>query len=263
MSADIFCRYAEYYNLLYKDKDYPGEALYIHSLIRKQYPNARSVLNLGCGTGKHDIELAKLGYEVTGVDFSEEMLSAANALRAADNSVSSALNFLKGDIRTVRLNRSFDVVISLFHVMSYQVTNDDLQAAIVAAKEHLAPDGIFIFDCWYGPAVLSDPPVVRVKRFENDQIRFVRIAEPTMHPNENRVDVHYQVIITHKETGRVEELLETHRMRYLFAPEVELFLREAGLNIMAVSEWMTGNMPDLSTWGVCFVVNKCSASGSA
>jgi SAM-dependent methyltransferase len=256
MNNPIFGNYARYYNLLYRDKDYAAEARYIHGLIEKFCPDAKPVLNLGCGTGNHDFELAKFGYEITGVDMSEDMLAAANSGLSSPTSQSSSgsCSFLLGDIRSIRLNKTFDVVISLFHVMSYQITNDDLQAAITTAKVHLSHGGFFIFDCWYGPAVISNPPVVRVKRFEDEVINVLRIAEPVMHPNDNVVDVNYQVMITDKCTGKVEQLMETHQMRYLFIPELAMFLRDAGLSIISVSEWMTGNIPDRSTWGVCFVV---------
>lgn len=254
MKNPVFGNYARYYNLLYQDKDYATESNYIHELIQRHCQGAVTVLNLGCGTGNHDFELAGFGYEVTGIDMSEEMLAAADARRTADNATFPLPSFHKGDIRTVRLDKSFDVVLSLFHVMSYQTTNVDIQAAIATVREHLVPGGIFIFDCWYGPAVLSDPPVVRVKRLEDEVVRVVRIAEPVMHPNDNVVDVNYQVMITDKSTGTVEQLMETHRMRYLFTPELELLLRGAGFSIVTVSEWMTGSIPDCTTWGVCFVV---------
>lgn len=254
MNSQVFGNYARYYNLLYKDKDYKAEALYIHKLIQKYCPGAKSVLNLGCGTGNHDFELAKFGYEITGVDMSSEMLAAANARCAATNSAIALPCFKQGDIRTLQLNRTFDVVVSLFHVMSYQTTNDDLKAAFATVREHLSSGGFFIFDCWYGPAVLSDPPVVRVKRLEDELIECLRIAEPVMHPNNNIVDVNYQVMITDKLTGRREQSLETHSMRYLFTPEVDLFLREVDMSMVSASEWLTGNSPDLSTWGVCFIV---------
>jgi hypothetical protein len=57
---------------------------------------------------------------------------------------------------------------TIFHVFSYQTTNGDLVAALTTAKEHLNPDGILIFDCWYGPAVLSNKPTIRVKTIEDD-----------------------------------------------------------------------------------------------
>ncbi len=257
MNTPVFGNYARYYNLLYKDKDYAAEARYIHELIQQHCPGAKTILNLGCGTGNHDFELAKLDYEITGIDMSEEMLSAANARLASINSTMPNVSFQKGDVRTVRLGKNFDVVISLFHVMSYQTTNDDLLAAIVTAKEHLSDGGLLIFDCWYGPAVLSDPPVVRVKRLEDDFIQVVRIAEPAMHLNENVVDVNYQVIITDKLSGKVEQLLETHRMRYLFLPELRMMLQAEGLSLVKSVEWITSKELSSCSWGACIIASCC------
>lgn len=250
----VFGAYSRYYNLLYKDKDYPGETEYVHSLIRKHHPGAKSILDLGCGTGRHDLLLAGMGYEVTGVDQSEEMLTVANSQLGPLNPQSSTLNFTRGDIRAVRLDKTFDVVISLFHVMSYQVTNADLREAFATARVHLKPGGIFIFDCWYGPAVLTDRPKVRVKRLEDEAIAVTRIAEPVMQPDGNLVEVNYQVFIRDKANGGVEEVRETHRMRYLFLPEIELCSVESGLDLMECAEWMTGKQPGFDTWGVCLVV---------
>lgn len=250
----VFGAYSRYYNLLYKDKDYAGEAEYVHNLIRMHKPGAASILNLGCGTGRHDLLLAQMGYEVTGIDQSEDMLAVANSQLSTLNFQPSLLTFTQGDIRSFRLNRTFDVVTALFHVMSYQAANDDLQAALATARAHLKPGGIFIFDCWYGPAVLSDRPEVRIKRLEDEAIFVTRIAEPVMHPNDNVVDVNYQVIIRDKVSGEAEDIRETHRMRYLFRPEIEHFLGEAGLRISESAEWITGRQPGFDTWGVCFVV---------
>lgn len=256
MSGDVFREYAAYYNLLYRDKDYAAEAAYVHDLIQQHCSGARTILNLGCGTGNHDYELAKLGYQVTGVDLSEEML--ATALARLDSIPLGYLSpcFAQGDIRSMRLDQTFDAVISLFHVMSYQTSNDDLRAAFATAGAHLAPSGCFLFDCWYGPGVLKDPPAVRVKRLEDERIEFVRIAEPVMHPNENLVDVKYQAIVTDKATGRVGTLSEVHRMRYLFTPEIELFLQGEGLRTKVCHEWMSEKSPDFTSWNACFMVTR-------
>ncbi|SPQ00562.1 Methyltransferase type 12 [Candidatus Sulfobium mesophilum] len=250
----VFGLYSRYYDLLYRDKDYAGEAEHVHSLIQRHFPGAKTVLDLGCGTGGHDLTLAARGYSMTGIDMSEEMLAVANSQLSSLDPQQSTLDFFQGDIRTVRLGKTFDVVISLFHVVSYQTTNKDLTDAFVTARAHLAHGGIFIFDCWYGPAVLTDRPAVRVKRLEDDQLIVTRIAEPVMHPNDNVVDVNYHVFVRYKASGEVQELKETHRMRYLFLPEVELLLRETGMSIISASEWMTGREPGFDTWGVCFVV---------
>lgn len=257
----VFKSYSRYYNLLYQDKNYAGEAAYINSLIARHLPGAARILDLGCGTGRHCFLLAEMGYEVTGVDMSAEMLAVANA-RLASQSVQPAppdphpplVSFHRGDIRTVRLGRTFDLVVSLFHVMSYQTTNDDLAAAFATARSHLKPGGVFIFDCWYGPAVLTDRPVVRVKRLEDADIAVTRIVEPVMHPEKNLVELNYQIMARDKKSGAVEEVQETHRMRYLFRPEIELLTQRSGMSIIESSEWITGREPGFDTWGVCYVV---------
>lgn len=246
----IFDLYARYYDLLYRDKDYTGEAEYIHSLIQKHRPGAKKILELGSGTGKHACLLAAKGYEIHGVERSEEMLARAQAL-AKDN---PRVEFTQGDIRDVRIpGKRFDVVISLFHVFSYQTSNADLEAAFATAREHLADDGVLIFDTWYGPAVLTDRPAVRVKRIEDETIQVTRLAEPALYPATNTVDVNYQVFIREKGKETVHETRETHRMRYLFTPEVEYFMQKTGFEMARSEEWMTGREPSFETWGVCFV----------
>lgn len=185
----VFGAYSRYYNLLYKDKDYLGEVQYVHNLIQKYKPGANNILDLGCGTGRHAFILSQQGYSVTGVDISEEMILHAKDYQSQPvfKEHSSKLEFIQGDIRTIRLNKTFDVVLSLFHVISYQISNDDIRAVVSTAKKHLTGGGVFIFDCWYGPAVLTDRPVIRVKRLEDEVISVVRIAEPEMHPNDNLV----------------------------------------------------------------------------
>ena len=258
----VFGNYSRYYNLLYKDKDYAGETEYVRTIIQRHSPDARAILDLGCGTGRHDFLLAEMGYEVTGVDISQEMLAVANAQRSALYAPESIIphpplvSFHHGDIRTVRLNRTFDVVVSLFHVMSYQTENNDVAAAIATAKAHLKPGGVFIFDCWYGPAVLTDRPVVRVKRLEDAETQLTRIVEPVLYPDRNLVELNYHIIAREKESGTVEELKEKHLMRYLFMPEIELFAQQSGMSIIKASEWMTEKEPGFDTFGVCFVATN-------
>lgn len=250
---NVFGNYAHYYDLLYRDKDYAGEVQFVHKLLQNYAPSTKSILELGCGTGSHAVLLAKQGYQVHGVDLSADMLKrASDRLSHLPTELASRLEFSQGDIRNIRINKQFDAVISLFHVISYQTTNEDLQAALATAKIHLKPSGIFIFDCWYGPAVLSDRPSVRVKRLEDEQISVIRIAESLMYPNENLVDVNYQVFIKQKNTGIVEEIQETHKMRYLFKPELNLLFFQSGFKYIENREWMTNRESGFDTWSVYF-----------
>ncbi len=250
----VFGNYARYYNLLYRDKDYAREAQFIHELLQIHAPNTRSILELGCGTGTHALLLAKKGYEVHGVDLSHEMLQqASDRFSGLPQELASRLAFSHGDIRTLRLERQFDAIISLFHVMSYQITNEDLDAAFATAKAHLKPGGVLIFDCWYGPAVLSDRPTVRIKRLEDEEISITRISEPVMYPNQNLVDVNFQVFIKAKNSGVVEEIQETHRLRYLFKPEIDWLLADFQFEPIECRQWMTNHEPGFNTWDVYFV----------
>jgi SAM-dependent methyltransferase len=257
----VFSRYARYYDLLYRDKDYASEARFVHSLIRRFAPGASSLLELGCGTGVHAQHLAALGYELHGVDSSPGMLDQAKArLAGRDAEETSRLSFSLGDIREIRLDRSFDAVISLFHAMSYQVANEDLRAACSTARIHLSPGGIFLFDCWYGPAVLTEKPSARIKRLEDESISVTRFAEPAMRSSRNVVDVHYRIFIREKATGKVEEIEETHRMRYLFKPEVENLLSGCGFSLIECGEWMTGKEIGSGTWNVYFAAKARESS---
>lgn len=245
---NVFGDYSKYYNLLYKNKDYAREVSYVLNLIERYNPDSKTILDLGCGTGRHDELFAKRGYSVCGVDISEKMLEEANKLAEKGK-----LSFFKGDIRNLKLNQQFDVVISLFHVISYQTTNEDIRNTFETALKHLKNGGIFIFDCWYGPAVLSERPTVRVKRLEDENIKLLRVAEPVMYPNKNLVDVNYQIIIEDKQNGSYEKLNEIHKMRYLFKPEIESFLESAGFTLERYEEWLSGNEPGFDTWGVTFI----------
>ena len=251
----IFSNYARYYDLMYQDKDYVGEAQFIQRLIQTYAPATTTILELGCGTGNHAMLLAKEGYQVHGVDLSQEMLGYANERRdRLSPALATKLQFSQGDLRQVRLDRKFDVVLSLFHVISYQTNNEDLLAAFETAKAHLVPGGILIFDVWYGPAVLSDPPTVRIKRLEDRSIQVTRIAEPVMEPNKNLVDVNYHIFIKDLISSKIDEVKEVHTMRYLFRPELELVLDRLQMQIVESREWLTDRQPGLNTWGVYFIV---------
>ena len=73
----VFDAYAEYYDILYRDKDYSAESDYVSYLLKTSCPQARNILELGSGTGLHAIELAQRGYAIHGIDYSESMVALA------------------------------------------------------------------------------------------------------------------------------------------------------------------------------------------
>ncbi len=250
--SNVFNAYSRYYDLIYKDKDYQKESRYVHDLLVKHHVTGCNILELGAGTGRHAQELTILGHSVIGVDISQEMLSKAQS-SCAGNPLTS---FKAGDVRTIRLNQQFGAVISLFHVFSYQTTNDDIAAFLRTAASHLKSGGLLLFDFWYGPAVLTMKPEVRITRATDAGTSLTRIAEPKLHPNRNTVDVYFDVFVRETDSDLIHEIKECHSMRFFFLPELQLFLEAAGFSILNTQEWLTGQKPGVDTWGVVLVAKR-------
>lgn len=252
----VFNAYAEYYDLLYKNKEYAVEAEYVATLLKRHRNGVVRILELGCGTGAHAELLARIGFEVHGVDFSREMLAKAEARKASlPPEVAARLTFSHGDARSVRTGGTYDAVISLFHVMSYQTTNTDIKSTFETAATHLAKGGIFLFDFWYGPAVLLQKPEVRVKRLIDAKIVVTRIAEPVMHLNDNVVVVNYAMFIEDKASKAVHLVSESHRMRYLFLPEL-VELSAPKFKELASHAWLSDADPCRDSWAVVQVLER-------
>lgn len=194
---EVFGDYAYYYNSFYRDKDYKQEAETVHKILTKYGSNVHELINFGCGTGRHDIELTKLGYHCQGIDISPVMVDIAkkNSLQKDMD-----IDFSVHDIRSFKADSPKDAVISLFHVLCYQLGNTDIINAFESARASLKKGGLFLFEVWYGPGVLSDKPVVRVKEVEDEKNKLIRIARPIMHDKENIVDICYEVLVINKET---------------------------------------------------------------
>lgn len=254
MDKKVFETYSQYYDLLYKDKDYTTETNYIISLIKEYNVNTNHILELGCGTGMHASILAEKGYYVEGIDLSQTMLDMAIERKNKSSiAVSERLSFSKGDIRNYESLQKFDTIISLFHVISYMTKNEDLNQAFNTVAKHLKPDGIFIFDCWHGPGVIQDKPVERTKHFENEKIQITRMAKPILYPEKNCVDVNFDISIFNKHTNTIEKLDEIHSMRYLFMEELNSVANNYDLEIIHAEEWLTKKSLTEQSWNACYV----------
>ena len=248
----VFDAYARYYNLLYRDKSYSSEAEYVARHLRRHGPEAKHILELGCGTGGHAEHFARMGYFVEGIDLSEKMLERAELRKSRlPKDVAARMSFQQGDVRKFRAGKTYDAVVSLFHVMSYQLTDADQAAMLDTAAAHLPPEGAFIFDFWFGPAVLAQRPEMRVKRLEDKEIKVTRLAEPVLHSEDNIVDVNYTVFVEVKSTSEIHCVEEQHRMRYLFVPEIAELMRRGNWRALKTFAWMGDQEPDADHWAGC------------
>lgn len=245
-----FKTYSNYYDLLYKDKNYKLESEYVVRKIQSFFPAAKSILELGSGSGSHAKFLCENGFEVTGIERSEAMVSESL------NKNIQGFNPIVGNIETTILSKRFDVVISLFHVVSYLTSNDLLMQCFNNTYTHLNANGIFIFDVWYSPAVYFQKPETRIKRLENSDIEVVRIAESEMITSQNVVNVNFEVLIKNKKNLQIQTLNEIHPMRHFSIPEIELLAKVSGFELLMTEEFLSGKAPSESTWGVCFIVRK-------
>tara|TARA_B100001057_G_scaffold501036_1_gene619886 strand:+ start:1576 stop:2343 length:768 start_codon:yes stop_codon:yes gene_type:complete len=252
-----FNKYSKYYDLFYEDKDYKKEAEFLIELANNFNVNTNNILDLGCGTGLHATEFAKKGFNVLGIDLSKEMVNKANEIRLSkDKDVQSKLKYMCGDIRNFQLDEKFDVIFSLFHVVSYINNNNDLLGALDSIKSHLNEGGIFIFDFWYGPAVLWQRPSNRSKEIIKDNLTIKRANTSEINFNESVVDVNYDIEIKDENGNILDKLNELHQMRYLFLNELDLAARLSGMSLVDSGEWLTKNKPSNETWAAyCILQN--------
>jgi SAM-dependent methyltransferase len=234
--------YAQRYDQLYLSKDYAGECAMLERIFQ-QHGNIQTVLDLGCGTGNHAIPLAQKGYTLTGVDASAEMLREAESKAAGMD-----IQWVRGDLAEVDLKGSFDAAICMFAVLGYFNTNDQVMAALKNIRRHLRKGGLLVFDCWYGPAVLTIRPSDRVKVIPSHGGQVIRMVQSCLDSRRHLCEVRYH--LWHLEGERlVAETEELHLVRYFFPLELELMLSQSGFSLSSLTAFPSIDTPvDEATW---------------
>lgn len=226
--------YADQYDQLYAEKNYTSECDLIGEAFRSHSANVpKTVLDVGCGTGGHSIELASRGYAVTGVDLSQAMLNRAVGKATGLPDIGRPV-FLQGDARNFNTGRSYDAAIMMFAVVGYLTTNDDVLAGLRNIRRQLKSGAPFVCDFWYGPSVLSVRPTDRARVLPTPGGRVIRAASTTLDISSHTADVTFK--LWSLEGDRlIGETNETHRMRYFFPQEFALFLTSAGFQLKSLT----------------------------
>lgn len=244
MTEPFGSSYAGTYDLLYQDKDYVAECDLLEKLFEGR--DIKSVVDLGCGTGGHAVVLSSRGYEVIGIDRSSAMLDEARE-KARRNGVS--VEFRQGDVRSFQLDSPVDATLAMFAVLGYQLANDDVLSTLKSVRSILRPDGLFVFDVWYGPAVLAEGPTERVRVIENGNGSVIRASAGVLDISQHRCDVTMRVWTWNMEG--LAETMEEHAVRYFFPMELRLLLEGCGFELERLGAFPDFDRdPDLSTWNV-------------
>jgi|SRR3989344_1375 len=136
----LYKEFAQYYDLIYKDKKYDVETKFINEIAKKNKVKGKKFLDVACGTGSHDKVLVKNGYDVFGIDKNNGMLKIAR------KKVPQA-KYQQGDMRNFSLNKKFDIVTCLFTSLNYNLSKAELLKTVKNFKKHLKDDGTMILDC--------------------------------------------------------------------------------------------------------------------
>jgi dTDP-3-amino-3,4,6-trideoxy-alpha-D-glucopyranose N,N-dimethyltransferase len=226
MSTTGYEDQAEIYDLLYtvsRRKDYAAEARQLDELIRSRLGQAHRLLDVGCGTGLHDEQFGRLGYDVTGVDLSPRMLAAARRRLPG-------VTFVEASMTGFDLQADFDVVTSLFSAIGHMLTEADLHAAIATMARHVRPGGLLIVEPWLHPGQFEDghlsTDVVRT-----DDIDIVRMVYGSVRGDRfTHLEMHH-LVGRPGQTGGIHRFVEDMDVAVWSVPEYEAAFTAAGLTV--------------------------------
>jgi len=224
-----FNNYSKYYDLIYQDKNYEKECDFIEEIFHRFSVNpVNTILEGGCGTGGHAIILAERGYKITGIDSSEMMIEHTKK-KAEQNKLN--LDFQVGDLREFDLHKKFNACICMFAVMGYITETEDLIKTLKNVRRHLTKGSLLIFDFWYGTSVLHTRPEGRIKIIQDRELRIIRTAEPELDSFNQLCRVSYNLIVL-RGKSIIDEVFETHVVRYFFSQEITHYLVDTGFEVV-------------------------------
>lgn len=129
-----------YYHILYKDRNYREAQIFMDNLTHYlNLPEKAKVLDLACGKGRHSIYLNQLGFNVLGVDLSE------NSIEEAKKNTNDTLHFQVHDMREP-LEEKYDAIFNLFTSFGYFENENDNQKTLISIKESLSDYGFAVID---------------------------------------------------------------------------------------------------------------------
>lgn len=199
------------------------------------------VLELGCGTGRVLVPVARTGCEITGLDPSSAMLDICrNNLKEEDTDLRDRVTILEGDMRDFDFDQKFKLITTPFRSFQHLETVEDQLKCLEAVHHHLEDDGIFILDI-FNPSMKYILDESRQKEF-GDEPSFNlpdgrkvtrRFRNPSVDLAAQLINCEMIFLVEHPD-GKKERKIHSFKMRYLFRYEAEHLLERSGLRVMKV-----------------------------
>ncbi len=185
------------------------------------------VLDLGCGDGRHSLELTRRGYRVTGLDLSEELLERARR-RTADEGLE--ISFIQGDMRDAPGVSAFDLVVNFFTSFGYFQDDSENARVLDAIARSLRPGGRFLMDYLNREYVISTLVPADSRSLDNMEVEQRRwiTGDPSEAGGHVRINKHVRIT----EDGVERSYEESVRMYTL--EELDVMMEQAGLKVTRI-----------------------------
>ncbi|MFC0522539.1 class I SAM-dependent DNA methyltransferase [Pontibacillus salicampi] len=220
-------RFAEVYDQLMQDVPYESWVHYTEHFFQQLDTPVEHILDLGTGTGEIAIRLSQRGYQVTGVDLSEEMLTLAQHKAQQAN---APVQWLHMDITDMALTRSYDAVISYCDVLNYIHEEQALKQFFANAYQLLNENGLLLFDVHsigYVDEFLANQTFGHV----GDEVTYIWFCEEQEKPYSVQHDLTFFV----KNGNQYDRFEEIHVQQTHPVEEYIKWLEEAGLELIQIS----------------------------
>lgn len=238
---DAYTSLAPVYDRLNADIDYAKWADYIErqfALYARTAPE--SVLDLACGTGNITVELARRGYDMTGVDLSDDMLAVARKKCDGERFRRSVL-LIRQDMSELELYGTVNAVVCCLDSLNYLTKTDALMRTFAHVHNYLDPDGLFIFDM-NTPAKFEKVYADNAYILEDEGIL---CAWQNCYNKKTKLCDFYLSIFTEDEDGRWCRFDEEQRERAYSLKTVKKLLSDTGFELCALtSDFMDGTVDD-------------------
>lgn len=246
---DAYTGFAEVYDTFMDNVPYAEWTEYYAGILKENGIRDGLVLDLGCGTGSMTELLAGLGYDMIGVDNSEEMLEIASEKKAASG---YDILYLLQDMREFELYGTVRAVISACDSVNYITEPEELAETFALVNNYLDPGGLFLFDFnteYKYREILGDTTIAE----NRDECSFIweNFYDPQERINE------YDLTIFVREGELYRKFEETHFQRGYTVREVTDCLREAGMELVAMYDGFTKEQPDEESTRICVVAREC------